>query len=193
MDAIQKNSTTASQIRKPRGRKSGDIDRCENAGFPTRTIGILRLWSPGRQLYSVSGSSQASVSAPWPTATVSLRLRSACQRGRLRESACRPPVVGPFPSRSLRTRAPVGSAPLVFLFVSDAYFGDSEGNSRFNGSLYESAIYAPRLDEIAVTAELRFTRDVTPANRVKEVFAQFVPNENRRGKRYSSAATTVIR
>ena len=76
----------------------------------------------------------------------------------------------------------VGSALLVFLFVSDAYFGDNESNSRFNGSLYESALYAPRSEE-TVTAELRFTRDATPTGRVKEVFAQFVPNESKRGKR----------
>jgi hypothetical protein len=79
----------------------------------------------------------------------------------------------------------------VFLFLSDAYFGDNESNSHFNGSLYESAIYAPRLEETVVTAELRFTRDVTPADRVKEVFAQFVPNEGKRGKRYSSTATVI--
>ena len=85
--------------------------------------------------------------------------------------------------------AVVGSALLVLLFISDAYFGDSD--LRFNGSLYESAFYAPRSDEIVVTTELRFTRDVTPANRVKEVFAQFVPNENKRGKRYPSAATVI--
>jgi hypothetical protein len=76
--------------------------------------------------------------------------------------------------------AVVGSALFVFLFVSGAYFGD-ENNSRFNGSLYESAVYAPRLEETVVTAELRFTRDVTPADRVKEVFGQFVPNEGKRG------------
>jgi hypothetical protein len=87
--------------------------------------------------------------------------------------------------------AVVGSALLVFLFVSDAYFGDDESNSRFNGSLYESAIYAPRLEQTVATAELRYTRDVTPADRVKEVFAQFVPNEGKRGKRYSSTATAV--
>ena len=81
--------------------------------------------------------------------------------------------------------AVAGSALLFFLFVSDAYFGDDQSNSRFNGSLYESAIYAPRLEETATTAELRFTRDVTPVDRVKEVFAQFVPNEIRRGKRSS--------
>jgi hypothetical protein len=87
--------------------------------------------------------------------------------------------------------AVTGSALLVFLFVSDAYFGDSESHSRFNGSLYESALYAPRLVEIVVPAERRVTREATPANRVKEVFAQFVPNEGRRGKRYSSAETFV--
>jgi hypothetical protein len=86
--------------------------------------------------------------------------------------------------------AVVGSALLALLFISDAYFGDSEINSHFNGSLYESAIYAPRLAEPVATAELRFTRDVTPADRVKEVFAQFVPNEGKRGKRYTAA--TII-
>jgi hypothetical protein len=88
--------------------------------------------------------------------------------------------------------AVVGSAMLVFLFVSDAYFGDDQSNSRFNVSLYESAIYAPRLKKKTVaTEELRFTRDVTPADRVKEVFAQFVPNEGKRGKRYSSIVTVI--
>jgi hypothetical protein len=84
-----------------------------------------------------------------------------------------------------------GSALLVLLFVSDAYFGDNESNSRFNGSLYESAIYAPRLDKAVATEEPRFTRDVTPADRVKEVFAQFVPNEGKRGKRYSSTFPVI--
>jgi hypothetical protein len=84
----------------------------------------------------------------------------------------------------------VGSALLVLLFASDAFFGDGELNSRFNGSLYESAIYAPRLEETVTTTELRFTRDVTPSGRVREVFAQFVPNEGKRGKRYSAA--TII-
>jgi hypothetical protein len=76
-----------------------------------------------------------------------------------------------------------GSALLALLFVSDALFGD---NSRFDGSLYESATYAPRLVEIPAIQERQFTRDGTPADRVKEVFAQFVPNEGRRGKRYSA-------
>jgi hypothetical protein len=86
--------------------------------------------------------------------------------------------------------AVVGSALLVLLFISDAYFGDRESNFRFNGSFYESALYAPRLKEATVRAEL-FTRDVSAAARVKDVFAQFVPNENRRGKRYSGTATVI--
>src|SRR5258705_9622570 len=82
--------------------------------------------------------------------------------------------------------AVVGSALLVLLFVADALFGESEGNSRFDASLYESTLYAPRSGETAVTVERRFPHDVTPAARVRELFAQFVPNEIRRGKRYAS-------
>ena len=79
----------------------------------------------------------------------------------------------------------VGSTLLVFLFVSNAYLTDDESNLRFDGSLYESALYAPRVDQTRTTAELRLTRDVTPAVRVREVFAVFVPNERRRSKRES--------
>jgi len=87
--------------------------------------------------------------------------------------------------------AVVGATLLVFLFGFDAYLADEASNARFNGSFYESATYAPRLEESIM--EVRFTRDATPADRVREVFGQFVPNENRRAKRYSFAATTVIR
>jgi len=87
--------------------------------------------------------------------------------------------------------AVVGSTLLVFLFGLDAYLADEANNARFDGSFYESATYAPRLEEAMV--EVRFTRDATPADRVREVFGQFVPSEYRRGKHYSSAATTVIR
>lgn len=79
----------------------------------------------------------------------------------------------------------VGSALFVLLFVSNAYLTDDESNLRFDGSLYQSALYAPRVEETQTTAEPRFTRDVTPAVRVREVFAVFVPNERRRNKRYS--------
>ena len=79
----------------------------------------------------------------------------------------------------------VGSALFVLLFVSDVCLRDSD--SRFDGSLYQSAIYAPR--EVETLTEPRFTQDATPADRVREVFAQFVPNEGKRSKRYSSVAT----
>jgi hypothetical protein len=82
----------------------------------------------------------------------------------------------------LRYFAVAGSALLVFLFVSDAYFGD-EGNARFNGSLYESATYVPRIEETRAVAELRFPRDASPADHVRDVFAQFVTNEGRRARR----------
>lgn len=79
----------------------------------------------------------------------------------------------------------VGSALLTLLFISNAYLTDDESNLRFDGSLYQSALYEPRQEETLTMAELRFTRDVTPAVRVREVFAVFVPNERRRGKRDS--------
>ena len=83
-----------------------------------------------------------------------------------------------------------GSALLVLLFICDAYFGDANG-SRFDASMFESATYAPRAEEVVAKTEIRFTRDASAADRVKEVFAQFVPNEGRRGKRYSSTATII--
>jgi hypothetical protein len=86
--------------------------------------------------------------------------------------------------------AVTASALLAFLFITDAYFGDA-ASSRFDASLYDSALYAPRQEEVVATRELRFPRDVTPAHRVREVFAQFVPSEARRGKRYSAIATFV--
>ena len=85
--------------------------------------------------------------------------------------------------------AVTGSALLAFLFVSDTFLSDSDSNSRFNRSLYESALYAPSLAKMAVTDERRFARDVTPANRVRQVFAQFVPSEGKRDKNYSSLET----
>jgi hypothetical protein len=84
-----------------------------------------------------------------------------------------------------------GSALLVLMFVADGYFGESASRSRFHGSLYESALYAPRLTTIAVAADRRAAREATPASRVSEVFAQFIPSEARRGKRYDAAETFV--
>jgi hypothetical protein len=97
-----------------------------------------------------------------------------------------------FPRRGARLPMPifkyfgyVGSALFVLLFVSNAYLTDDESNLRFDGSRYQSAHYAPRVQETRTTAEFRFTRDVTPAVRVREVFAVFAPNERRRNKRDS--------
>jgi hypothetical protein len=86
----------------------------------------------------------------------------------------------------------VGSALLVLLFVFDACFGDSEANARFDPSLFDSATYASRQQEIATPYEFRYSRDMTPASRVRDVFAQFVPSEAKRGKRYSTAAGVII-
>jgi hypothetical protein len=83
----------------------------------------------------------------------------------------------------------VGSVLLVIVSLLDAYFGDDERDAQFNGSFFESALYAPRFEETISAQESHFTRDATPAARVKEVFSQFIPNEGRRAKRYSSAAT----
>jgi hypothetical protein len=82
-----------------------------------------------------------------------------------------------LPMPILKDLAVAGSALLVFLMVSGAYFGDGESNSRFEASLYQDAIYAPRPQQ---AAELRFPRDVTPADRVRQVFDRFVPDETRR-------------
>ena len=84
----------------------------------------------------------------------------------------------------------VGSALLALLFVFDACFGD-KANARFDASLFENATYAPRFEEVAATKELRFARDIRPARRVKEVFAQFVPGEGKSGKRHSSATAFI--
>jgi hypothetical protein len=78
----------------------------------------------------------------------------------------------------------VGSALTVLLLLSDAIFGEVE--TRFNGSFYQSATYAPRLPDPEASREVQFTRDVTPAARIKDVFAQFVANDSRRGRRTSS-------
>jgi hypothetical protein len=91
-----------------------------------------------------------------------------------------------WPMPILKDFAAAGSGLLVFLVVSGAVFGDDE--PRFDASLYESSLYAPRMEE---AAELRFPRDATPADRVREVFARFGPDDSKRGKRYASAAAVI--
>ena len=84
--------------------------------------------------------------------------------------------------------AVTGSALLAFLFVSETFLTDSDSNSRFDRSLYESALYAPSSATVAATDERRPARDATPAVRVRQVFALF---EGKRDKRYSSLETFV--
>jgi hypothetical protein len=81
----------------------------------------------------------------------------------------------------------VGSALLALIFVSDALFG--EGEQRFDAAFYDSATYAPR--PAAATDEQRFADDVTPAERIKEVFGQFTSYDGKRTKRYSSLGTVI--
>ena len=50
----------------------------------------------------------------------------------------------------------VGSALFVLLFVSNAYLTDDESNLRFDGSLYQSAIYAPRAEETQARRSFAF-------------------------------------
>jgi hypothetical protein len=83
--------------------------------------------------------------------------------------------------------AVVGSALLALLLL----FGESESERRFDPSFYNSATYAPRVAAIAATDESYFTDDMTPAQRVNEVFGQFTGNDGKRGKRYSSLSTMI--
>ncbi|MBR1120830.1 hypothetical protein JQ628_04820 [Bradyrhizobium lablabi] len=85
----------------------------------------------------------------------------------------------------------VGSALLALLFVFDACFGDNESNTRFDASLFDSATYAPRQEQMPAPYEFRYSRDMTPASRVRDVFAQFVPGETRRARPVSSAIIIV--
>jgi hypothetical protein len=75
-------------------------------------------------------------------------------------------------------------AMVGLLFASNALFGAAD--SRFDDAFYDSAFYAPR------SAEFRFASDITPADRVNEMFSQFFPSEGKRNKRYSSL-TTIVR
>ncbi|MDE2377323.1 hypothetical protein [Bradyrhizobium sp.] len=83
----------------------------------------------------------------------------------------------------LRECAIVAAALFALLVVSDAMFGEDAGRGRFDAALYDSTTYAPRSDDSL--------RNASPAVRVREVFAQFLPGEGQRGKRYSSLTTFI--
>ncbi|MFZ5736346.1 MAG: hypothetical protein ACOY6K_05625 [Pseudomonadota bacterium] len=76
-------------------------------------------------------------------------------------------------------------AAVAVLFVSDALFGND--SYRFDRSLYDSALYAPR-HVPSTTATLEFDQAMTPAERIRETFSQFSVSSPRR---YSSRATII--
>jgi hypothetical protein len=91
-----------------------------------------------------------------------------------------------MPKPILKELAVAASALLVFFAVSGTFSGD-DGDSRFEASLYESTLYAPRLE----AAELRYPRGLTPSGRVREVFDRFIPDDGKRVKRYASTAAVI--
>jgi hypothetical protein len=91
----------------------------------------------------------------------------------------------PVPNNSTR----VGLVLLALMMMS-VLFSGSQSEARFDPSYYNSATYAPRAAAIATDARY-FTADVTPAERVAEVFGQFTVNDNKRAKRYSSLSTVI--
>lgn len=80
----------------------------------------------------------------------------------------------------------VGTSLLVLLLLSDACFGPGEADSMLNPPAQASAIEALPGPNSFPT-ERWYPANMTPAARIKEVFAQFVPGESKRLKRYSSA------
>ncbi|MBI5132375.1 MAG: hypothetical protein HZA66_23290 [Rhodopseudomonas palustris] len=89
----------------------------------------------------------------------------------------------------LRYFATVGPALLALIVIVDAVFG--EAPPRFNDAIFSSAVYAPSIAAASLRPERGFADDVTPADRVRQVFGQFSANDSKRLKRYSSAATAI--
>ncbi|ACF01344.1 hypothetical protein [Rhodopseudomonas palustris] len=76
-------------------------------------------------------------------------------------------------------------AAVAVLLVSDALFGDD--SYRFDRSLYDSRLYAPRHAPGAATIN-DFDEAMTPAERIRETFSQFTVSS---AKRYTSRATII--
>lgn len=70
--------------------------------------------------------------------------------------------------------------------VCDAVFG--VGGARFDDDYYRASFYAPRTGDVS---QPRLARDISPALRVSEAFAQFTPGEAKTIRRYSSLPTIV--
>ena len=86
--------------------------------------------------------------------------------------------------------AVVGVCALIL--ACDGVFG--VGEARFNDDYYRASFYASRWKE---PTEFRFARNITPAARVSDAFAQFTPGEARPGEarhgRHYSSLPTLIR
>ncbi|WP_420132454.1 hypothetical protein [Rhodopseudomonas sp.] len=89
----------------------------------------------------------------------------------------------------LRYFISVGPALLALLVIINAVFG--EAPPRFNDVIYDSALYAPHVAAASTRQPRGFADNLTPADRVKQVFGQFSANDVKRLKRYSSAATAT--
>lgn len=87
--------------------------------------------------------------------------------------------------------AVVAWAVLALLVVSDALFGDSDSAQRFDPAYYASATYAPRVVAASAADDRYFSDDITPSERVKDVFGQISISDSRRIKRYSSLSTII--
>ena len=87
--------------------------------------------------------------------------------------------------------AAVGWAILALMCVSSALFGATESQRRFDPAYYSAATYAPRIVRAPAIEEAVFTEDMTPAERVSEVFSQFAASDAKRVKRTSPITTAT--
>jgi hypothetical protein len=72
------------------------------------------------------------------------------------------------------------------MVVCEIFSLPAETRSRVNRSVPLSSIDWPNVQPNPVPTERWFAKDATPAMRVREAFAQFVPGESQSGVRYSS-------
>ncbi|MCP9626721.1 hypothetical protein NML43_06450 [Rhodopseudomonas palustris] len=89
----------------------------------------------------------------------------------------------------LRYFVSVGPALLALMVIINAVFG--EAPPRFNDVIYDSALYAPRSAVSSVRQDYSFASNLTPADRVKEVFGQFSVNDGKRPKRSAPATSSA--
>ena len=88
---------------------------------------------------------------------------------------------------ALKEIAAAAAGVCALIVACDAVFG--VGEARFDDDYYLASFYAPRTK---ANYEFRFAGNITPAARINDTFAQFMPHEAKPNRRYSSL-TTVIR